>query len=108
MLENQRMTEEPQFSLNDGQRQVRLDLPSNSVAHNPWVYWLSGELYSLCKTLGRDPNRAHCLPSRSLQSHEKEDYNTRQEVKVPRGKCNQNNAVFGRDCFIEKEDLNDG
>ena len=55
------MTEEPQFSLNDSQRQVHLDLPSNSVAHNPCVYWLAGELYSLCKTWER-PQQGTLLP----------------------------------------------
>ena len=55
------MTEEPQFSLNDGQRQVRLDLPYDSVAHNPCVYWPSRELYSLCKTRER-PQHGTLLP----------------------------------------------
>lgn len=76
------MTEEPQFSLNDGQRQVRLDLPYDSVL-TTHVFTGRLESYTPCARLGRDPNMAHCFPSRSLQSHKKGDYNTRQEVQVP-------------------------
>lgn len=111
MLENQRMTEGPQFSLNDGLRTGSFRLCLWLLCSQPMCLlagWPAIEC-SLCKTLGRDPNMAQHFPSRSLQSHEEEYYNTRQEViSAMREMQSKWCSVWKRLSFIEKEDLNDG
>lgn len=96
-----------QFSLNDGQRQVHLRPSSNSVAHNPCVYWLSGEVILPVQRLGRDPNKGTLLPSRNMYNPTRKRIIIRQEVKVPEEMQSKLMPVWKR-LFHEKEDLNDG